>query len=364
MEVGNQVLGAGPLTMLILEHVLRPMAAETRPPAAAKAADQIGFDAFLKRSGVFFLATATNLSQGRLEILGEQQPGGAAGQANLLNGLLASSAFPGVFRPRWSWEVMPGTRQRHQYIDGGVFDNLPLDAVAQFLRQAAAAELITARPRLTGAPVPHLLFAASLEVEPQRNPTASALARYERYWPATRRRAGRLGYNRKLDLYQVTQRNIRALWEQVGPHPEWTPLDLEVVTVRPNWLCRTFAFHPMLGFRRSQQAASIAHGCATTLLELGRLRRDPVGASWLSAWGIDPADLPADPPASRTDPIIPPRLEPRETGCCYWRPGQLCPFSPQAIEALDLDEFRNTETALVGIYRACGDARTHESREA
>ncbi len=350
MQVGNQVLGAEPLTLLITEHVLRAVG-----ESLGVAPEAVPFDGFLER-GIYFLATATNLSQGRLEVLGEQQLGDTVGHANLLNGLLASSAFPGVFRPRWSWEVMPGTRNRHQYIDGGVLDNLPLDAVAQFLQGSADAELITRRPLRDGGSVPHLIFAASLEVEPQRNLGPEQLRQFAGYWPDMRRRATRLGYNRKLELYQDTQRHVRTLWTEFGRADRWTPLDLEVVTVRPNWLCGTFAFHPMLGFRRSQQAASIAHGCATTLLELARLERTPQGARWLDAWGIPAGRLPRHPPADRNDPIIPP--PPAAPGNCYWRPGEACPYSAAELARLALPG--PTVAALGEIYRVCGKARTHE----
>ena len=33
------------------------------------------------------------------------------------------------------------------------------------------------------------------------------------------------------------------------------PLEIEVLVVKPKWLCGTFAFHPMLGFRRELQAS-------------------------------------------------------------------------------------------------------------
>ena len=351
MQVGNQVLGAEPLTLLITEHVLRAVSESLGVEPEA-----VPFDAFLKR-GIYFLATATNLSQGRLEVLGEQQLGDTVSHANLLNGLLASSAFPGVFRPRWSWEVMPGTRNRHQYIDGGVFDNLPLDAVAQFLQGSADADLITRRPMRDQQSVPHLIFAASLEVEPQRNIGPERLRQFAEFWPDMRRRATRLGYNRKLELYRDTQRNVRTLWNEFGRTDRWTPLDLEVVTVRPNWLCGTFAFHPMLGFRRSQQAASIAHGCATTLLELARLEQTPQGGTWLDAWGIAAGRLPRHPPADRNEPIIPPA--PAAPGDCYWRPGKPCPYSGAELAKLALPAA--TVAALGEIYRACGEARTHES---
>jgi predicted acylesterase/phospholipase RssA len=60
--VGEQVLGAEPLAMLITDHVLAPYRDPSTRPGA------VPFDAFLS-SGIYFLATATNLTRGRLEVL-------------------------------------------------------------------------------------------------------------------------------------------------------------------------------------------------------------------------------------------------------------------------------------------------------
>ena len=280
--VNNEILGAEPLALLIGEHVIEGGAAGSSPPPDSA---QVPFDHFLGRSGVCFLATATNLTEGRLQILGRDQLTANPPVQTLLDGLLASSAFPGVFRPREAWELMPITANADQFIDGGVIDNLPLDAVAEFLQRAASGGKIASRPLSGGASVPHLLFSASLETELTR-PTPEQLVALQNNWPALFRRTGQLGYNRKLDIFSETQRDLRAIHEysQSAPAP-WTPLDLEVVMVRPKWLCGTFAFHPMLGFRRSKQTASIAHGCATTLVQLGALQQSE-RTSLGRAWGI------------------------------------------------------------------------------
>src|SRR5207247_1138142 len=119
------------------------------------------------------------------------------------------------------------------------------------------------------------LFSASLETELTR-PTPEQLTALLNNWPALLRRTRQLGYNKKLEVYAATQADLRAIFaisEQEQRPSAWQPLDLEVVMVRPKWLCGTFAFHPMLGFRRANQAASIAHGCASTLARLGELRQ-------------------------------------------------------------------------------------------
>jgi predicted acylesterase/phospholipase RssA len=360
MGIGTEVLGSEPLALVITEHVLKPLLEGTRMPPAS-----VPFDVFRERGGIYFLATVTNLTKGRLEVLGEQTVLGEERRASLLEGLLASSAFPGVFRPRRAHEVMPLTREEDLYIDGGVMDNLPLDAVAHFLFLESGKRLVAARPTFRGVPTPHLLFSASLEANPRRL-SRDGLEGLCDNWPALWNRAQTLGYNKKLDAYAGVQRSVRAIHEQLEREredgrsmaPELVPLDLEVVTVRPNWLCGTFAFHPMLGFRRTRQAASIAHGCASTLVQLGRIRADQRGRSWLPGWGIDERLLPS--PQQVDESGTPFRaLHPVGEGECWLRPGTMCPFAPTELARLDLKP--QTTKELAEIHRLCGDPRTHES---
>jgi predicted acylesterase/phospholipase RssA len=353
MGCGNQLLGAEPLAFVITEHVLAQMA------PSRKATAPIPFDAFLHRSGIYFLATATNLTRGRLEVLGEQQLIGGGRQAVLLEGLLASSAFPGVFRPRWSWELMPGTATQDQYIDGGVMDNLPLDAVAQFLFRAAEAKLVAARPTTAGGiPVPHLLFSASLEKdEPPLSPNEVNLLADN--WVKLFGRAKALKYNKKLNGYAEAQRSVRDIWTTSGvaaPGALLVPLDLEVATVIPKWLCGTFAFHPMLGFRRARQAESIAHGCASTLIALGVIVRDH--QTWASGWGIDGNEVPTNDYVSREDPYAAATENSAPPNHCWLRPQTVCPFSRPRVEPLGLQP--QTVIELEKIHLACRRRQTHE----
>ena len=355
MGCGNQLLGAEPLALVITEHVLTQLA-----PGRATTGP-IPFDAFLQRRGIYFLATATNLTRGRLEVLGEQQLIGGTRQAILLEGLLASSAFPGVFRPREAWELMPGTASQDQYIDGGVMDNLPLDAVAQFLFHASRAGIVAARPAAPdGTSVPHLLFSASLEIHHPVLPLEK-VGLLANNWLALSRRAKALKYNKKLKDYADAQRAVRDIWTTPGidvPEAPLVPLDLEVATVIPNWLCGTFAFHPMLGFRRARQAESIAHGCASTLIALGELVR--TRPKWAAGWGIDGNAVPTaayvaieDPYEAATDKAAPPNH-------CWLRPQTVCPFSRPRVEPLGLQ--LQTVAELEKIHLACRRRQTHQSR--
>jgi predicted acylesterase/phospholipase RssA len=355
--VGREVLGAEPLAELIAQHVLEPLGASDS--AAAKA---VPFDAFLDPSGILLLATATNLTRGRLEIFGEHQRIGTPHSATLLEGLLASSAFPGVFRPRWSWEVFPGSAALHQYIDGGVMDNLPLDAVVEFLDDAAGAGLVERRPRFAAdGGVPHLLLAASLEPAIPSLEGPRDVAHLARFWPRVSGRAAKLQYNKKLDIYAGAQRAVRDILTTAKVEHS-ALLDLEVVPVKPEWLCSTFGFHPMLGFRRSRQAASIAHGCATTLLALARVERQENGRGslWTASWGIRLGSLPETVP----DEGVPLELvAPREPGHCWLRPGELCPFSGEGLGRDVVPPA--TRSQVEAIYLACvGAAGERESERA
>ena len=351
-NVGLELLGAEPLILLIKKHILE---------AHEESGDQLEslpFSVFAK-DGIRLLATATNLDQGTLDVLDGQSPE----RTFLLDGLLASSAFPGVFRPRWSWEVHSGLSGESQFIDGGVMDNLPVDAVVQKMNQAGSA--IKRRPTVNQKQVPHLLFAASLEVNVEFGgasaPTKAARTGAEN-WVELLKRARRLSYNDKISIYETSQRDLRRIHDsqQLVPESErkgqWEPLNIEVVAVKPEWLCGTFAMHPMLGFRRKRQAASIAHGCASTLARFARVgQKNP---DWIDAWGIphefmekfDNSTLCGE----RT-------LLPKEHGpgnCCF-RADKPCPFSPGQLAKCNPRLLPRTRTELECIYRACCRAETH-----
>ncbi len=372
MFVGDQVLGADALEDLIQEYVV-----------GSDSADGAGlkFDDLRRRAGIQFLATATNLPDGELEILGESPYlRDERDRSPLLSeGLLASSAFPGVFRPRWSWELFPGTSSYAQYIDGGVMDNLPIDAITQFLYRASIAGLISRQP----ADGPHLVVAASLQVKAQRYALASTRREFRESWITLRRRAKELQYNTKIDIYQQTEEALRKLDEhyrkldsenpsyekEKGEKGGFKLLNLEVVTVKPDRLCGTFAFHPMLGFRRQSQKESIAHGCASTLLRFGEIKSDSEKRDYLRGWRVDEDKVPDkhkwadafDKVANDIDKI-------RDEGRC-WLTGRPCPFSRQHLKALvdripDDVKVRETlhdktQDEVADIHELCLRKKTH-----
>ena len=88
-----------------------------------------------------------------------------------------------------------------QLVDGGVMDNLPLDAIVGHLSREAAARRLAVRP---ANDVPHLIFTASLERDPRRSHPAAA--RVAERWPATLQHARELRYTARSTPLQA--RNV------------------------------------------------------------------------------------------------------------------------------------------------------------
>ncbi|HEY3384554.1 MAG TPA: patatin-like phospholipase family protein [Vicinamibacterales bacterium] len=365
--VGLEVLGAERLRWLIEKHVLSP----------DHTGSEITFEDFGRQVNFrYLLVTTTNLQSGKLEVLGmlpkgDQNP---PRRTRLLDALLASSAFPGVFRPRQGFEVCPDLPDLHQFTDGGVMDNLPLYAVAQFLDRAEDAGLAKRRPTtLDGLPVPHLLLTASLEPEIPELDDLAEVRKIAGAWPAVRKRVVSISYNQKVDAFAGAQDDFRRLYTADNA---WTPVDLHVVTVKAHWLCDTYGFHPMLGFRSLRQAQSIAHGCAMTLATLARLSgptgqgdpREPgereAQTRWAAAWGLtddfdrEQANLWGSP-----IPLLTPTAKRADGDCWFRTPTHRCPFSRNRLGKLVAAGRLPREVAADAekIYAECGKLTTHRS---
>jgi len=374
-------LGAEPLEQLIKAHVL-----EKSEHRGAE------FNEFLNEGGIHFMATTTNLTTGELDVLGSfcndlRRPA-------LVPGLLASSAFPAVFRPRMSWELRAGSPGlREELIDGGIADNLPIIPVYRFLFYEGYLKSLKLRPSVDSKkegqkqPRPHLLFTASLE--PKKTELGQEdLKRIAECWPSLKIRVNQLKYNVKVDSHRRTQadlRKIQAALEKKSAvtktdvSPSFELPDLHVSCVKPEWLPGTFAFHPMLGFKRKRQAQSIAHGCASTLAHLHCEHEDNKG--WTSHWWnhleLHP-DVCAREKGADISFVLNPRPADTEGNCCFVK-GKKCPFSRYEIERVeealreeepckkDRDPFdplgKETIVALNEIYRQCGKKKTHQRQE-
>jgi hypothetical protein len=376
--IGTEVLGAEPLEQIIKAHVLK-----TTEDRSA------GFNEF-KQSGIHFMATTTNLTTGELDVLGSfcnelRRPA-------LVPGLLASSAFPAVFRPRMNWELRAGSPGLpEELVDGGIADNLPIIPVYRFLFYAGACKekWLTLRP---GAKAkgeakqgrPHLILTASLEPRKQVLKEKD-LKRTAECWPSLKRRVDQLQYNVKVDSHRQTQEDLRTIQkaleemaekEGIDVKPGFELPDVHVSCVKPEWLCGTFAFHPMLGFKRERQAQSIAHGCASTLVHLHceQKRRPDWTPSWWEKFELH--DGAGTECGHQDDPEILFKLDPNPTNeqgdCCFVK-GRKCPFSRAELKKVEETACRKngreeslerlgeeTITALNEIYLQCGEKKTHQ----
>ena len=376
--VGLELLGPEPLELLINGILYDDDPEKARDARFADATRS--FD---------FLGTTTNLTQGRLDILGMGKL-----SPRLTEGLLASSAFPAVFRPRWSWEVFENPTEVAQYADGGIMDNIPLDSVVNYLAHGIG----DGGPRFPRRPeVPHLIVAASLEPEPEdwskKNPREIE-ARCGS-WLDLSTRAGELAYNGKIDDFANAQTHFRRILRQRKedraplPPDAALPLNLEVAVVKAQWLCSTFAFHPMLGFRRADQAASIAHGCAATFQTLAQLffpkrkssekegafREREMAAEKRRAWADKKPDGKRIAYAQLAGGGVRRDLDEDQqaAGVCWFRTGAdgedgpLCPYAAAVVRTRAGDDSGPGEAArretlalqLNAIYITCGQTKTH-----
>lgn len=365
MHVGEELLGAEPLRMLI-EHFIESSKGSGHLRNIDHQKLLKGSFQQLLANGVVFLATTTDLGGGRLVTLGDPfEDYGEDSPLDLTEALLASSAFPAIFRPRSSMDLFPVGRRIEQFIDGGVMDNFPIDAVVNLLERVSDEDstkgLVQRHPLANDRDhvVPHLVFAASLEPSFDVIDSPARMRNVRRSWPALRKRVKQLSYNYKLDMYHSATRELRAL-SRSQEKPSGRPaMDLEIAALKPKWLCGTMAFHPMLGYRRTRQAESIAHGCALTLL---RMRGYDDEA--LAAWGVDLEALPkvhtlADGRDRAKRQVV------KKPGYCWLR-DRPCPFSQVELKKLNGDNTAcgskidsNTILEVSRIYEACCQPRTH-----
>lgn len=401
---GLELLGSEPLCMLITEHVLESVSTEMQETLTIGdfLARLPWLDGRKDRSDnpqKFLLISATDLTNGTPEVIGSEilesgdrftshnqrlraiQKGS---HALLIEALLAGSAFPGVFRPRRRSEVDPMAQKRSIFVDGGIMDNLPLDAVVHFMKNASetGAGLLRRRPSN-----PHLILTASLERRVNDIPLDDEkLGSFDRDWRALTQRVTELQYNRKVMVFTKAQRHFRFIHDHARRNDINPPLNYVVGTVKPEWLCDTFAFHPMLGFSQVKQAGSIAHGCAMTLATLSLLAERPDADQWGIQMG--PIELQGFCNAPKVemedddflDEKVPPdrivsteylstlcpdqRRGKTEHGHCWFRRGTVCPFSSQGLQKWDGQFPEATRNALTMIYDLCGQASTHTRQDA
>jgi hypothetical protein len=293
-----------------------------------------------------------------------------------------------------NWELRAGSPgMPEELIDGGIADNLPIIPVYRFLLYAGHTQWLKLRPAVDSsdsgparsAARPHLLLTASLEPRKQIL-HGETLERTVGCWPALKSRVDRLQYNVKVDSHRRTQFDLRRIQDALREKgaasgqdlaPKFDLLDLHVSCVKPEWLCGTFAFHPMLGFTRRRQAQSIAHGCASAWVHLfWEQQKNPAWtAHWWDSFSLRPGVCDGDPEMNPGSSFkLRPKPADAKGNCCFVE-GHQCPFSRPELDLVaeelgqpsaslpDSDPLaplgKETKVALHQIYQQCGKWKTH-----
>jgi hypothetical protein len=173
-------------------------------------------------------------------------------------------------------------------------------------------------------------------------------------------------FNNKIDDFVRVQRELRNIKRQRierGEGDQSNPLEIEVLAVKPEWLCGMFGFHPMLGFRRERQAASIAHGCYQTLNAVRNFpdsfadgesrtaeQRTEIQQA-LVEWGFNLETLREVAVSQGKGASC------RDEGRCWHYPNLECPFSER--KGKNAGEDVRLHKPLNKIYELCRDRRTH-----
>lgn len=242
---------------------------------------------FLEPSRIAFFATAVNLATEWLTILGAEP---AASRYDLIEALLASSAFPMAFAPRRASALYPGSGRRDVlYGDGGMFDNLPFLPAFEVLREVQADRLQSTRGRglwreelVRRHRQPDLFLTGALNVRQTDDPAEA--------YDSLRKIAARatsLEDNEKIYGMERTCRQIDRQLGRLSPAPRPGDADLNadqeeylngivnaaVLPVYPadaGHLNGTYEFCGTMGMDVVKIRRSIADGCFQTMLAIAR----------------------------------------------------------------------------------------------
>ena len=293
------------------------------------------FDDMLKRGGLRLVATTTDLKAGRIRLLGMDK---GLSNPRLLPAVWASSAFPGLFRPRRESELFPefGAPDR-LFSDGGIFNNNPLNEVVRFLVHAARGPSSWIyRPS-----APHLIIAAALDPAVRQDPDAGASI--TSIWSRTQS----LSYHHKLERFQRVQDQLRGLIARLPETMERPPIPIRIAAVTPEWVVKTFGATKALGFNADQQLQSIAHGCHQTLASFAT-------TTGMEAYGLEVKRREAPTQALHV--------------CPWFRRGDgtdlTCEFASGGSKPAGLSDAEWTEVQEAGraLRRCCASPKTHAPR--
>jgi predicted acylesterase/phospholipase RssA len=325
LGVYDSVLGAS-----LIEREIRKLLKDDLPTSHAGRLERL--QPFLNGAGITFLATTVNLVTESITTLGADLD---CRSYDLMEALLASSAFPAAFAPRRASALYPGTGRRDIfYGDGGMFDNLPAIPAYEALGEVQKDHLQSGlgqgnwRTELRRRHrEPDLILVGSLNIRqnigirqnvalpdsPKGSGRAFEAERYDSMVKAATR-ATRLADNEKIHaLERVAMKIDRMLSrvekggagdENIAPKTEEflnSIVNAAVLPVYPSdeqHLNGTFHFCASLGLDRDRARRSIAGGCFQTMRELLERQRDSstmVGRS-LTATNIKSIKLRKDAP--------------------------------------------------------------------
>lgn len=279
LGVYEAVLGAN-----LIEREIRKLLKDDLVEGRDHASAQIAMQPFLD-NGTAFFATTVNVVTEAITTLGAELD---CTSYDMMEALLASSAFPAAFAPRRASSLYPGIGRRDIfYGDGGMFDNLPALPAFEVLAEVQKDRLRTTlgqgrwREELTQRyDHPDLILVGSLN----RRQKADRDVDYSSMLKAFTR-AARLADNEKIQGLERASIKIDKMLKCVSknPRPEdkAAPREAEqflnglvnaaVVPVYPSdeaHLNGTFNFCTSLGLDRDRVRRSIAGGCFQTMATL------------------------------------------------------------------------------------------------
>ncbi len=246
---------------------------------------------FLEHSRIAFFATAVNLVTEWITILGSQL---SADRYDLIEALLASSAFPMAFAPRRASALYPGVGRRDVfYGDGGMFDNLPFQPAFEVLREVQMDRLQSTlgRGRWRDELVrrhrePDLFLVGALNIRQTEDES-------EVYDSLRRIAARAISLEDNEKIYGMERaavqldRQLGQLREEADPGDAAVPKEQEeylngivnaaVMPVYPadaDHLNGTYEFCAAMGMDRDKIRRSIADGCFQTMLGVARAQEE------------------------------------------------------------------------------------------
>jgi hypothetical protein len=339
LGIYEAVLGAN-----LIERELRKLLKDDIRVGRDAESTRLAMQPFLP-DGMAFFATTVNVITEAITTLGAELD---RKSYDMMEALLASSAFPAAFAPRRASALYPGVGRRDIFFgDGGMFDNLPalpaFEVLAEVQRDRLRATLGQGKWReelLRRHREPDLILVGSLNVRQKPNLCVKYSSMLKAYG-----RAGSLADNEKIYGLERAGIKVDRMLNQVGEEPKPTDVavpgptedflngvvNAAILPVYPSdeaHLNGTFNFCTSLGLDRDRVRRSIAGGCFQTMHELYQQqskRETLVGRSIA---------------ATRLHEIVLQRPNPGATICPYFRTLEHdlpCPFE-------SADEIRTTCT--------------------